>query len=312
MVKFRAPANVHLRRAQLILLLVAVVPTALMTATGIVLLALGGSRAVAIVAGVLVLAFCTSALTGYVLGSIFLRRGASLARVQNDFLSSVSHELRTPITSMRMFIETLRDERVTDPAERRECLTLLQREMGRLERLVTRLIDLSRIESGGHSFKREPVALAEVVDDAIVGLKAATLGQEVDVIVDVAPDLLVVGDREALAQAVVNLLVNAHKYSSADDPIALAARGEGKQVELSVTDQGPGIPWSEQEQIFEKFSRGRAAVEGGRDGSGLGLSIVAAIARAHRGSVVLKSDSKAGTCFTLVLPRLTRNQKVPT
>ena len=117
--KFRAPANIQLRRAQLILLLAAVVPTGLMSALGVILLAVGsGSRTVSVVSGVLVLAFCTSAITGYILGSIFLQRGAVLARVQNDFLSSVSHELRTPLTSMRMFVETVNDDRVTDPAER--------------------------------------------------------------------------------------------------------------------------------------------------------------------------------------------------
>src|SRR5688500_20165879 len=99
-------------------------------------------------AGILVLAFCTSSLTGYILGSILVSRGASLAKVQNDFLSSVSHELLTPITSVRMFSETLRDERVTDPSERARCLEIIDREMARLDILVGKLIALSRLEAG--------------------------------------------------------------------------------------------------------------------------------------------------------------------
>ncbi|MEM9493409.1 MAG: histidine kinase dimerization/phospho-acceptor domain-containing protein, partial [Myxococcota bacterium] len=147
--RFHAPAIVQLRRAQLILMLAALVPTVLITALGIVLLAVGTSS-VGITIGLLVVAFCTTSLTGYVLGSIFVSRGASIARVQNDFLSAVSHELRTPLTSIRLFMETLRDGRATDPADQRQCLLLLEQEVGRLEGLVERLIELSRMETGKH------------------------------------------------------------------------------------------------------------------------------------------------------------------
>jgi len=296
---------VLLRRAQLTLLLAAVIPTGLLTATGIILLTLGsGSRVANIVVGVLVLAFCASALTGYLLGSIFMGRSADLARVQNDFLSSVSHELRTPLTSVRMFIETLREERVTDPAERERVLALLQREMRRHEALVDRLIDLSKIESGRRAFKREPVKMADVVADALIGLEAATLGVNVVVTTEIEDGLEVVGDRDALCQAVVNLLVNAHKYSGTEEKIRLLVRANGKKVELTVEDNGPGIPWSEQKQIFDKFERGRAAVEDGKEGSGLGLAIVQAIVRAHQGSVSVRSDSRSGTAFSILLPRV--------
>ena len=101
--RFRAPAIVHLQRAQMTLMLATLVPTVLMLALGIVMLAVG-SGSVNLVSGLLLLAFCTTSLTGYILGSIFVSRGASLAKVQNDFLSSVSHELRTPLTSIRLFI----------------------------------------------------------------------------------------------------------------------------------------------------------------------------------------------------------------
>jgi two-component system phosphate regulon sensor histidine kinase PhoR len=293
-----------MRRAQYTMLLAAVIPTALMIATGIILLALGDdSRIVSIVSGVLVLAFCTSALTGYILGSVFLSRGASMARVQTDFLSSVSHELRTPITSMRMFIETLADGRVTDPNERDRCLHLLQREMHRLEALVTRLIDLSKLEAGRDAFEHEPLSVSAVIDDAIAALEAATLGDKVNVTTEIEPDLRVVGDRFALAQAVTNLLVNAYKYTGPDKRIELFARTLGKNVELAVADNGPGIPRSEQKQIFERFERGRAAVDEGKEGSGLGLSIVSAIARAHNGTVLVRSDSRSGSRFSILLPR---------
>src|SRR5215831_2776948 len=146
--KFRAPTNVILRRAQLTLILAALLPTILTTPVGIVILVMHSSAAVTVVGGLLVLAFCTSSLTGYILASIFLSRGASLAKVQQDFLSSVSHELTTPITSVRLFIDTLKSDRVTDPAERAKCLDIIDREMARLDGLVGKLIALSKIEAG--------------------------------------------------------------------------------------------------------------------------------------------------------------------
>src|SRR5262245_23565730 len=117
------PANLQLRRAQLILMLAVLLPTVAMTAIGIVLLAADSGSTRSIVIGVLVLTFCTSGITGYILGSIFVGKGASLVRVQNDFVAAVSHELRTPVTSIRLLIESLRDGRLAD-ADREQVLGL--------------------------------------------------------------------------------------------------------------------------------------------------------------------------------------------
>jgi two-component system, OmpR family, phosphate regulon sensor histidine kinase PhoR len=302
--RFRAPASVLLRRAQLTLMLAALIPTVLMTLIGIVLLILG-TGSVTLVTGILVLALCTSSITGYVLGSILVSRGASLARVQNDFLSSVSHELRTPLTSIRMFIETLRDDRLTDPEQKDQCLQLLEREVKRLEELVNRLLELSRMETGRHLFERQPVDLADVIDDALAAFDATTVPARVPVETDIAPDLIVTGDRATLAQAVTNLLINAWKYTSAEErQIAVRAHRLGdRHIVLAVEDNGPGIPWGEQRHIFEKFERGRKALDSNTGGVGLGLAIVRAIASAHRGRVEVRSRTGHGAQFRLVLPR---------
>ena len=134
--RFRTPANVLLRRAQLILMLVTLVPTVLLSGVGIVLLALGSGGVLYIVSGVLILSFATTAISGYILSTIFLSRGASMARVQSDFLSLASHELRTPLTSIRLFIESLRDDRLTDEEDKERCLHLLDQEVQRLGDLV--------------------------------------------------------------------------------------------------------------------------------------------------------------------------------
>lgn len=285
-------------------MLATLVPTVLMTALGIGLLLIGSS-AVGIVIGILVLTFCTTSITGYILGSIFVSRGASMARVQNDFLSSVSHELRTPLTSIRMFIETLRNDQLTDPVDKQQCLDLLYREVGRLEGLVERLIELSRMETGKHHFERNAVVMADVVADALAAFDVATLGHKVEVAVDVEEGLEVTGDRAALALMLVNLLTNAWKYTPAKDKhIELVARASGeRRVEIIVTDNGSGIPKAEQKQIFDKFERGKEAIDTRTRGVGLGLATVRAIVRAHRGRIELESQPGHGSRFLVVLRR---------
>ena len=151
--KVHPPSTVVLYRARLIFTLTALIPTVLITVLGIIILAEGGSKSMAVVGGILVLAFCATALAGWALGTIFVTRGASLASVQNEFLSSVSHELRTPLTSIRMFIDTLGEGRITDVAEKQRCLAIINQELTRLDGLVGKLIDLSKIESASRRLR---------------------------------------------------------------------------------------------------------------------------------------------------------------
>jgi two-component system phosphate regulon sensor histidine kinase PhoR len=295
---------VVLHRARLIFMLTALIPTVLMTAIGIILLATGGSKSIAVVGGILVLAFCATALTGYTVGTIFVKRGASLAMLQNEFLSSVSHELRTPLTSVRMFIDTLREDRVRDPAERERCLTIIHQELARLDGLVGRLIELSKIESRHAAFARRPVRVADVIGDALAAFQAFELERASHIEVKVQPDLMVSGDRAALAQAVGNLLGNAWKYTGGDDKrIAIGAEGDLQTVSITVSDNGIGIPREEQAAIFDKFHRGAAALEAGTPGTGLGLAIVRAVVEAHRGKVEVRSQVDRGSSFRILLPR---------
>jgi two-component system phosphate regulon sensor histidine kinase PhoR len=290
-------------------MLATLVPTVLMTALGIVLLAVGSSS-IGFVTGLLVLTFCTTSITGYILGSMFVSRGASMARVQNDFLSGVSHELRTPLTSIRIFIETLRNERLTNPEDKRRCLDLLNQEVVRLGTLVERLIELSRIETGKHQLNQDPVLVADLVGDALTAFDVATLTNKFEIDVDVEPALAIRGDRAALVQTIVNLLTNSWKYTpDHGKKIELVVRAESERwVELIVRDNGPGIPKAEQRHIFDKFERGQEAIDSRKGGVGLGLATVRAIVRAHNGRVELRSRPGSGSEFHIHLRRCKLSQ----
>jgi two-component system phosphate regulon sensor histidine kinase PhoR len=296
------PAIVQLRRAQLVLILAVLLPTVLMIAVGIVLLALGNTEAGQIVAGVLVLTFCSTAITGYILGSIFLGRGASLARVQNDFLSSVSHELRTPLTSIGLFMESLRDGRLAADDQQR-VVQLLSTEVARLDTLVGRLIELSRLEGGTHVFARTRVEVGDIVREAVAAFDAATLSTPTPIHTDVEPGLALLGDRATLVRAVSNLLVNAWKYTGDEKEITVSARGQGRAIEIAVSDNGIGIPRDERRDVFEEFARGQEATRRGTPGVGLGLALVRAVVRAHKGTVEVSSRPGAGSTFRMKLPR---------
>ena len=280
------PANTQLRRAQLVLLLAALIPTIVMVGVGILLLVLGS--ATTIVLGILILALCTSVITGYILGSIFVGKGASLAQLQNDFVSSVSHELRTPLTSIQLFIESLRGNRLDDE-EREQVLSLLGREAQRLEVLVKRVLDLSRLQSSSRVWPKERVEVAELVEESVAVFDANTLDGPTPIGRSVEPGLLVTGDRSTLVRALSNLLINAWKYSGPVKKIEIFARANGRWIELGVRDNGIGIDRTEQRAMLEQFSRGRAAHETGAQGFGLGLAFVRAIVRGHRGKLTIIS-----------------------
>jgi two-component system phosphate regulon sensor histidine kinase PhoR len=299
------PANLQLRRAQLILMLAVLLPSIAMTGIGIVLLFVGYSSSLpTLISGALILTFCTSVITGIVLGSIFLGKGASLARVQNDFVASVSHELRTPLTSIRLLIESLNNNRLGDD-DRPQVLSLLGREADRLEALVGRVLALSRLQSSSHVWPRHRIEVGALIDEAIAAFDASTLAKPTKVVRELEPGLTVVGDRATLVPALVNLLVNAWKYTGEDKQIALEVRQSRRWIELTVRDNGVGIDGAEKRAIFEQFARGRAAHETGAPGIGLGLAFVFAIVRGHRGKLDVWSGGGT-TEFTIRLRRRRR------
>jgi two-component system phosphate regulon sensor histidine kinase PhoR len=283
-----------------VLLAAVLLPTIMMSVVGIVLLATSSGSVPAVVSGVLVLTFCTSGITGYILGSIFLSKGAALVRLQNDFVSSVSHELRTPLTSVRLLIESLRDGRLED-TDRVQVLSLLARETERLEVLADRVLELSRLQSS-YVYARDPLDLSAIIEESIAAFDAITLTNPTPITRHLLSGLTVTGDRPTLVRAIVNLLTNAWKYTGDDKQISIETQDNGRWIDILVRDNGAGIDPSEQRAIFEQFHRGRAADANGAPGVGLGLSFVLAIVRGHRGRLNFTS-SPGETTFRLRLRR---------
>jgi len=288
-------------------MLAVLLPTLMMSVVGIVLLVTSSGSVPAVVSGVLVLTFCTSGITGYILGSIFVAKGATLVRIQNDFVSSVSHELRTPLTSIHLLIESLRGGRL-EAIERAQVLSLLARETERLEVLCGRVLELSRLQSS-YDYARDPLDLTAIVDEAIAAFDAITLSRPTPITRHLEPHLMIAGDRPTLVRALVNLLTNAWKYTGDEKRIAIAGYENGRWIEITVRDNGVGIPRAEQREIFEQFRRGRAAQENGSPGVGLGLSFVRAIVRGHGGKLDFES-SPGDTSFRIRLRRLREPVKV--
>ena len=283
-------------------MLAILVPTILMTGVGVILLVLG-SGITTLISGLLVLTFCTSGITGYILVQIFVTRGAGLARVQNDFTSAVSHELRTPITSITLLLESLRDDRLS-ASDRAEVLTLLARETKRLEMLTDKVLELSRLETRPrHVWPQGIVDVRDLVDEAVAMFDAATLSNPTPIAIDVERDLKAVGDRDTLIRALGNLLHNAWKYSGPDKQIGIEARAMGRRVEILVRDNGFGIERDDQPSIYEQFIRGRAINDTGIPGVGLGLAFVRTIVRGNRGKLDFESEP-GRTTFRIRLRRV--------
>ena len=214
---------VKLRRVYPLIIGFVVVPAAMMLTVGILILVFGRQKQ-DYVFGTLILALVATTIIGTIGTLVVLYREAYVSRLQTDFVNKVSHDLRTPLTSIRMFVETLQLGRIEDPAQETEALDIISAETERLSALIARLLDWARMESGKRSydFRRQPVG--PIVDDALRAVEPQRIQTGAQVRRDVPDDLpQVYVDRDALADALVDLLQNAFKYTGPDKRIAVLA-----------------------------------------------------------------------------------------
>lgn len=296
------------RRIVILLVSLIVVPTALLLALGAVLMFLGFEANVLM--GILVLALSGAATTGVILVWVFLRREANFSRLQSDFVSKVSHELRTPLTSIRLFTETL-SLRKDDPETRKQCIASLEKETMRLQELIDRLLDWGRMESGRREYRQVDTDLRSIVQSATDAFETYREKHDVDLVISLPPEsTLVHADRGAVADALLNLLTNAAKYGGDPKRIEVSCAESAKEIYVSVSDNGKGIPATEHKRIFQKFYRIDDRLSREQEGSGLGLSIVKHVVKAHGGRVEVHDRPGGGSTFSIVLPRPSRRSEV--
>ncbi|HVE27327.1 MAG TPA: ATP-binding protein, partial [Sporichthya sp.] len=224
--------------------------------------------------------------------------------VRRDFVANVSHELKTPVGALRLLAEAVQDAS-DDPEAVVRFSGRMQHESQRLSHLVQELIDLSRLESRDPLKDAAPVGVDVVVEAAIDRTRELATAKGIDLTSHGEEGLKVFGSEAQLTMALGNLIENAVNYSGGKTRVGVTVRRTGDLAEISVTDQGIGIPGSELQRIFERFYRVDPARSRLTGGTGLGLSIVKHIAQNHGGDVRVWSAEGSGSTFTLRLPLLT-------
>jgi signal transduction histidine kinase len=226
------------------------------------------------------------------------RRSAELARMQTDFVAHVSHQLKTPLSLLSTATETLQMDRIRSPEKLSEYLDTIRAEAARLTALVQRVLEFSRVQQQ-RSYEFEQVDLGALVRETVDAFAHGLNQPDRFKVVLSRPGPFVQADPAALEQVVANLLDNAVKYSSPDQPVTVSVRAERLSAVIEVADRGVGIAAAEQARIFERFYRVPGA--GHRQGFGLGLPIVRELVHAQGGRVDVSSAPGAGSTFRVTL-----------
>ncbi|WP_084581975.1 ATP-binding protein [Sphingomonas azotifigens] len=222
-------------------------------------------------------------------------------RMRVDFVANASHELRTPLASLLGYVETLADGAGEEPEIRARFLKIMHDEARRMDRLISDLISLSRIEAEKYRAPAESVQLAELIPQVCAELSGSPRAADLVTEIEAVPPVR--GDRTQLSQLLHNVIGNAMKYGKHGTPVTVSLRSEGAtMVRFAVSDQGEGIPSEHIPRLTERFYR----VDSGRSrslgGTGLGLAIVKHVVERHRGRLDIASSVGIGTTVTVRLP----------
>lgn len=294
------------RLAVVLIVCFAILPGALLLTVGVLVLVLG-QQSKDVVFGVLTLGLSATIVAGIVFTWLYVRRATSLARLQTEFVQKVSHDLRTPLTSIRMFVETLQTGKLKEPERVQECLDVLSTEAERLQAMVERLLKWASMEAGKRLYHPEHVKPVELIDSALEALETqavlARMEGKVEIEREIAEHLPFVDvDYDAMVEALLNVLQNGLRYSPRDKHLRIRCVARDRGVEISITDNGPGIPKAQQRYVFEKFYRYADPANAHIEGTGLGLAMVQHIVGAHAGRITVESEPGQGATFRIWLP----------
>lgn len=228
-----------------------------------------------------------------------------LTQLKNEFISNITHELKTPIATVSVAIEALKNfNALHDPQRTQEYLQISGSELQRLSLLVDKVLKLSMFEKQEIDVQREWFDLNELITEVLSSMKLQFEKSQAQVFVKTEGNLLLLkADRLHLASVIYNLLDNALKYSKVNPVVQIGIKDAGENLELTITDNGVGIPAEYQKKVFDKFFRIPAGDTHNVKGYGLGLSYVAHVIRQHQGTIVLESQPGIGSRFIIKLPK---------
>ncbi|NND97050.1 MAG: PAS domain-containing sensor histidine kinase [Pirellulaceae bacterium] len=225
------------------------------------------------------------------------------SKARDQFLMTATHELRTPLSNLQAYAEALQEEDDLEVERQKEFCNVIVSEANRLGRLIDQVLTVGQMEAGSMIVDRRDLEMLPMVQYATDQMIAMSNKKEQNLLTDFAPKLpTVLGDREKLQAALVNIVGNAVKYTPDGGEIIIRCSSDSHWVRIDVQDNGPGIPEKEQEKVFEKFFRASNAVDGDERGNGLGLAFTREVVRMHGGDVELESNLGEGSTFTMRLP----------
>lgn len=226
-----------------------------------------------------------------------------LDRLKDEFVLTASHELRSPLTSVQGFAELLMMERDSLTPKQVETVEIILDNCRHLVRLLNDLLDLARSDAGRLGIVPRPTEVAPLVEDAVRTMRGQTDASEQTLTVRLEPGLpQIYVEADRIRQILVNLLTNAHDYSPRGASIEVTARVVADEVEIAVSDNGPGIPENQLGHIFERFVRGDAGLTQRVGGTGLGLAIAKSLVELHGGTIEAQSTPGRGSTFSFRLP----------
>ena len=232
-----------------------------------------------------------------------------LETIRQDFVANVSHELKTPITSIKGFVETLRDGAKDNREDLDRFLGILDKQSQRLEAIVDDLLTLSRLESEPASelLQLHRDDLQNLLTSASEFCSARAEQKSIEITVSCDPEINIVVDRSLMMQAIINLVDNAIKYSGPNTQVVIRGFDQGSHVRIDVADEGPGISEDHFPRLFERFYRVDKARSRNLGGTGLGLAIVKHVVALHNGSVSVESEPGEGSVFHIDIPNVVPN-----
>jgi two-component system phosphate regulon sensor histidine kinase PhoR len=246
---------------------------------------------------------CAVVVAGMAVVIVAAERERRLSALKSDFVANVSHELKTPLSLVRMFGELLLSGRVASDDKRREYLQIIVTESERLTALIENVLDFAKFERGKSAFEFYEGNVGQAVIRAVDVYKYRAEREGVEVEVSIDPHLPpVMFDERALELLLMNLLDNALKYAKEGKKVTVDVRAVKSDIEVRVSDKGPGIPSQERRRIFERFVRGSAGTEKQIRGSGIGLALVKHIAESHGGRAWVESEPGQGSTFVTTIP----------